>query len=335
MGWIEKGWYQGDKRVYLLLPLMLVFYALSRIRVALFKLGLKRVYRSKVPVIIVGNISVGGTGKTPFTLYLINILRQYGLTPGVVSRGYGAIADDSHPFPRRVTQSTPVSLSGDEAKLIALKSGCPVVISPNRVDAVKLLENQCDIIISDDGLQHYAMARDVELVLIDGERQFGNGCLLPVGPLRESKARLNNVDMSIVNRGSQKGEDYWLAPGDVYQLTSPTTVYSVQKIMSMNRQIVLMSGIGNPERFQQTVESLGLEISDTIWFADHYKFTQDDFATIRTTHPNAILLMTEKDAVKCTEYADEHCFVLPIQAHLSDKLESELMHIINHKCRTF
>ncbi|MDO6720047.1 tetraacyldisaccharide 4'-kinase [Psychrosphaera sp. 1_MG-2023] len=327
MRWIEQGWYNKSLKVYVLLPFMVVFYVIYKIRLGLFKLGVLAQVRADIPVIVVGNISVGGTGKTPFVIYLVKLLHSMGYTPGIVSRGYGAKSDPTMPFPRSVNPQMQVDYSGDEPKLMALRTKVPVVISPVRSEAVAYLTQQfsCDIVISDDGLQHYQMARDVEIVIVDGQRQFGNGWMLPVGPLREPKTRLNSVDLIVENSGFSSNGDYQQIAGGIVHITQDSTV----DIEDFSNGVHLVSGIGNPQRFEQTCKELGINTLSTSWFDDHHAFSIADFAKFGSED---IILMTEKDAVKCREFAQPNWYVLPIDAKISDTLEQKIKHIIVNKC---
>ncbi|MCL4163510.1 UNVERIFIED_CONTAM: hypothetical protein GTU68_061010, partial [Idotea baltica] len=305
MNWIERGWYNASKLNLVLLPLTILFWLLSSTRKLLFILGIKKQIPSPLPVIVVGNISVGGTGKTPFVIYLVELLRKQGFNPAIVSRGYGADQSDETPFPRLVTQELPINLSGDEPKLLYLRTQCPVVIGPDRAQAVQFVKDNtnADIVISDDGLQHYKMARDIEIVLLDAQRMFGNGWLLPVGPLRELPSRLKTVDLTLVNSGS------YSEASEAYNLVTPTEKLITNH--SSNCKVNLISGIGNPQRFYTTVESMGYQVASTRWFADHHHFTVSDFTGFGS---DDIVLMTEKDAVKCQAFAQKNWFVLPISA---------------------
>jgi tetraacyldisaccharide 4'-kinase len=320
---IERSWYKQGFVSYLFLPLTLVFWLLMITRKFLFAIGIKTQHKSKIPVIVVGNITVGGTGKTPFVIYLVNLLKSMGYKPGIVSRGYGAKEDDSAPFPRMLTPEMDVVLSGDEPKLLSLRADVPVVIDPKRANAVSFISEHtdCDIIISDDGLQHYAMGRDLEVVLVDQQRGLGNGWLLPVGPLRESKSRLKTVDMVVENSGFNHvgdKQDYSLTASSPYQIEKT-------ELQLTNRKVHLISGIGNPQRFLETAKGLELDVASTTWLPDHHNFTLSDF-----THFNDgdVVLMTEKDAVKCQPLAaqtnSKNWYVLPINACISDKIEQEL-----------
>lgn len=326
MNWVERGWYNASKLNFILLPLTGLFWLLSSIRKLLFKFGIKQQVASKLPVIVVGNISVGGTGKTPFVIYLIELLKQHGFKPAIVSRGYGADKSDEFPFPRLVTQELPINMSGDEPKLLHLRTQCPVVISPDRAQAVQFVYDNTDanVVISDDGLQHYKMARDIEIVLLDALRMFGNGWLLPVGPLRELPSRLKSVDLTLINSGSavvddHNEKDYQLSSDVAYNLLNPSNK------LAQSSKVHLVSGIGNPQRFLTTVETFGYQVESTLWFADHHQFTAADFDRFSD---NDIILMTEKDAVKCQGFAKQNWFVLPISAVISNKVEQQLIELI-------
>jgi tetraacyldisaccharide 4'-kinase len=339
MNWIERGWYNASKLNFILLPLTALFWLLSSIRKWLFKLGIKQQVASPLPVIVVGNISVGGTGKTPFVIYLVELLRKQGFTPAIVSRGYGADKSDDVPFPRLITQELPIHLSGDEPKLLYLRTQCPVVIGPDRSQAVQFVKDNinADVIISDDGLQHYKMARDIEIVLLDAQRMFGNGWLLPVGPLRELPSRLRSVDLTLVNSGSKKVNlsntavdannqtDYQLSADVAYNLFNSTEKLTNELLANTSGKVHLVSGIGNPQRFLTTVESMGYQVKSTRWFADHYDFSESDFEGFNT---DDIVLMTEKDAVKCQAFAQKNWFVLPISAVISPKIELKIIELI-------
>lgn len=322
MSWVENGWYNKSKRNYWLLPLSGLFYLLYRIRLGLFKSGLIKSKRSAVPVMVVGNITVGGTGKTPFVVYLIKLLQQQGYKPGIVSRGYGAKVDSQVPFPRLITQNMDIRLSGDEPKLLFESTGVPVVISPKRPDGIDYLVKNCgvDFIVSDDGLQHYQMARDIEIAIIDAARCVGNGWVLPVGPLREPQSRLNRVDLAVYNHGFEAKGEYFQQAGTIRSLTG-----KVEPNINTLTKVHLVSGIGNPSRFEKTVQGLGLTIASVNWFADHHPFSADDFSQYGD---NDLVLMTEKDAVKCRSFARDNMFVLPIVAVISPQLEKQLLALI-------
>ncbi len=326
MNWLERSWYNKAYWSYLLAPLSVLFWLVSTTRRLLYRLGISKQNKFATPVIVVGNITVGGTGKTPFVVYLIALLKQQGFKPAIVSRGYGAEENADFPFPRLVTSETDVRYSGDEPKLLAMKTQVPVVISPNRSEAVSYINQHtdCDVVISDDGLQHYAMARSMEVVLLDQQRGVGNGWLLPVGPLRESKKRLQSVDLVLQNAGFSENSslDYRLASSSPYHISEQTLLADTSK------KVHLISGIGNPQRFMDTSKGMGLEVDSCNWLPDHHNFTLDDFAQYSDTD---IVVMTEKDAVKCIDLlkpehrASSKWYVLPIEARISSSVEQQIL----------
>lgn len=326
MTWLERNWYKKWSINYVFMPFSLLMLIISVSRFWMYRLGLLKSIKANVPVIVVGNINVGGTGKTPFVHWLIRFLQKNGFHPGIVSRGYGAKVDQNHPFPRSITNDMAVELSGDEPALLYAKCQCPVVIDPKRSRAVNhLIENHnVDIVISDDGLQHLQMARTVEIVIVDGKTKFGNGWLLPVGPLRELPTRLNYVDLVIQNWGSVEDNvqdlDYRIETKSAYRLTEPT------KLLPRGQQVRLVSGIGNPNRFKKSAVDAGYEIHSTYFFADHYQFSLSDFEQFNASD---VILMTEKDAVKCRALnLRQQIYVLPIEAQLSSKIVEKLSAII-------
>lgn len=310
MNALERSWYQRFGWSWLLLPLSVLFYLLSSLRRLAFRLGLKQQQRLPVPVLVVGNISVGGTGKTPVTLRLCQFLQQQGWRPGIISRGYGVrlVA------PRKVLPTDDPSDVGDEPLLLAQRAGCPVVIFADRVKAGQYLLSvtDCDLIICDDGLQHYALARDLEIVLLDAQRGVGNGLLLPAGPLREGVWRLNRADLVLANGGPlpQTALSFTLTAAPACQLNDQTA------LLAPGTAVTLISGIGNPQRFAATARQCGYLVTDCRWFADHHPFQAADLADI--TGP---VLMTEKDAVKCRAFARADWYVLPVCALLPDEVE--------------
>lgn len=314
MNLLEQGWYQKQRWCALLLPLSGIFYLLSGLRRWLFRLGVKKTERLPVPVIIVGNITVGGTGKTPFTLWLCDYLKQQGYTPGIISRGYGGKVK----APRLVTELDNASLVGDEPLLLAQRSGCPVVVSPDRVAAGRfLLEKrpQVDLIISDDGLQHYRLGRDLEIVLLDAQRGLGNGWLLPAGPLRELPKRLNTVDLVLANSGYSP-----LAHGGLSLRTGAAVpLLADAPPLTIETEIQLVAGIGNPARFRRSAEQAGFNIKHCHFWPDHHPFQADDFNML-----SGPLLMTEKDAVKCRAFAKADWYYLPVMAELDPAASARL-----------
>jgi tetraacyldisaccharide 4'-kinase len=317
-------WYRRVTWAWLLLPLALLFKIISLCRRRAYQQGFFKSYKSKLPVIIVGNISVGGNGKTPFVIWLCEMLIAAGYKPAVISRGYGG--KSSH-YPLLVDEHIKGCEGGDEPVLIYKRLGIPVVVDPIRKNAVKYIEQHClaDIIISDDGLQHYALQRDIEIVIVDGKRRFGNQQLMPMGPLRESLSRLNSVDFVVNNGEQQAGEMTMLlraqnckrVDGQVAQLTRASKVNAC-------------AAIGYPQRFFETLNKQQFEVLKAVGFNDHHAFSKDDFSQFESSIP---LLMTEKDAVKCTAFAQPNWWYLPISAELPALFEKKLLNRIKEiKC---
>lgn len=307
--WLERRWYARERPAPpCLRPLSALYGAITTAR-------RRRLHANAValpaPVIIVGNISVGGTGKTPFTIWLIERLREWGWRPGVISRGYGGHADQ---YPLAVTSTTDAAESGDEPLLIAQRAQCPVVVAPDRVAAAQMLLDKydVDIIVSDDGLQHYRLARDLEICLVDGRRGLGNEALLPAGPLREMPARLAEVDLVVVNGEGWAQADALqmrLQPAPLRRLTDDASC----AVAALRGQVVhAVAGIGDPSRFFASLSAEGLQIS-THAFADHHGYRAQDFAF----GDDAPIVMTEKDAVKCRAFADARMWALPVAAQLA------------------
>lgn len=308
--WLVDVWYKDPLIGILLMPLGFLFSDVVKFRKFLYRLGLLRKHTLPVPVIVIGNITVGGTGKTPLIIRLAEILKNEGFKPGIISRGYGGKARS---WPQWLDATSTADNVGDEALLIAKQTGCPMAVSPRRVDAAKLLleQSDCNVILSDDGLQHYALNRDIEIAVIDGERRFGNGYCLPAGPLREPIERLQTVDFVIVN--GEKSEDHefsMLIAGD----TAVNLVTGQQKNLSAfsANPCHALAGIGNPERFFKLLASAGIACI-THSFPDHYKFQTNDII-FPDSDPAMPVLMTEKDAVKCMAFAGEQHWYVPVKA---------------------
>lgn len=311
-----KLWYGKKSMRWLLWPLSLVYQLVTWLRCLYLKRFNEMTFN--VPIIVVGNLTVGGVGKTPLVIELARVLKTHNLRVGIVSRGYGASVKS---FPHDVCVTDNAKLVGDEPLLLAIKTGCPVVIAPKRVSAVQYLldKYQTDIIISDDGLQHYAMGRSIEVVVIDGVRGFGNGLCLPAGPLRESTRRLQDVDFVIVNGDSSKTfpkSTYRmdLVPESLIKLTSKESV----PWNSLQQPVAAIAGIGNPERFFNMLETLGITFKPYS-FPDHYTFKPNDLLKIESN-----IVMTEKDAVKCAAFATETMYCIPVEARLSESFWNAL-----------
>lgn len=300
----------------LLLPLTLLFCMLSAIRRKFYQTGLKKAWKSPVPVIVVGNISVGGTGKTPVVLALVEYLKSAGYTPGVVSRGYGGA---NQVTPLMLDSDTSAHIAGDEPVLIHRRTGAPVCVYPNRVLAVQtLLKNTpCDVVVTDDGLQHYSLARDFEIAVVDGKRLHGNRLCLPSGPLREPVARLESVDHVLFNRAEPTEDDqsFYLKPSDFYSLGGQ------QKLKGEfnGKTVHAVAGTASPERFFATLKSLGITPIEKV-FPDHHAYTAEDFAAMK----GQTILMTEKDAVKCFDFAMSDAWFLAVRAEIPEALKNKI-----------
>jgi tetraacyldisaccharide 4'-kinase len=309
---IESLWYDQHPLRWFLRPLSWIYQGAVSLR--RFYLQAFRQQQFPIPVIIVGNLTVGGVGKTPLVIALVKAFQQKGLRVGVVSRGYKATIKK---FPHEVSRNDAAEHVGDEPLLIARKCACPVVIAPKRTQAVRYLLEKCQsqIIISDDGLQHYAMGRAIEIVVIDGVRGFGNNLCLPAGPMRENSHRLKSADMLVVNSGEwPNAYPMTLIPGKLTQLDGGETVE--QKCLS--KPIAAVAAIGNPERFFSTLSALGM-VFYPYAFPDHYQFTAKAMKFDEKT-----VVMTEKDAVKCQSFAAKNWYFLPVEAQLSDAFWSAL-----------
>jgi len=318
MRWLINSWYQPQPIRWLLWPLSFTYQTVLQLRSRLFSLGLLKQHYLTVPVIIVGNITVGGTGKTPFVIWLAKQLQQAGYHPGIISRGYGGKADY---YPQKVMPDSDPSIVGDEPIIISRHTSCPMVVAPDRFAAAKMLlrDYDCNIIISDDGLQHYALGRDIEIVIVDGQRQFGNQLCLPAGPLREPLSRLKRVDFIVENHGSGSA-DYTMTLYQLHaiNLTDPTIQHPLSNFIG--KSVHAIAGIGNPQRFFDQLSSQGLQIISHV-FADHHPFQSKDLQF----NDNKPILMTEKDAVKCQLFANSNTWYIPIEASISGKLDQHIL----------
>lgn len=311
---LTRRWYGRPGWLWLLWPLEGLYRALTALRRAAYRRGWLASWRAPVPVLVVGNIAVGGTGKTPVVIALCQALREAGWRPGIVSRGYGA---QPRAFPHLVEAGDDAAVAGDEPLLLARRSQCPVVIAPDRASAVReLLRGQrCDVVICDDGLQHYALARDIELVVIDGGRGLGNRHCLPVGPLREPPARLAAVDALLINGGDGPtglGHRFQLQPTALVQLATGRRL-AVAAWPNDQRRVHAVAGIGNPGRFFTTLRQLGFDVAEHPK-PDHHRFAAADFSF----GDDLPVIMTEKDAVKCTGLDDSRLWYLAVDAALPD-----------------
>lgn len=322
-----QAWYAGHPLLALLRPLECLYRRVVDGKRARFVAGQGDIYRAPVPIVVVGNITVGGTGKTPMILWLIEHCQRKGLRVGVVSRGYGAKPGQ---FPWRVTADQPAAQAGDEPLLIVQRTGVPLMIDPDRSRAVKTLlaTEPLDVILSDDGLQHYRLARDLELVLIDNARGLGNGRCLPAGPLREPVERLSSVDAVLYNGALTDPQ-----PGFAFQL-QPTALINVRTgerqpldYFPCGQALHAVAGIGNPQRFFNTLETLHWRPIGHA-FADHAPYS----AEILKFKPDLPLVMTEKDAVKCRDFAAPNWWYLAVDAVPSEAfalwLDQQLLRLL-------
>jgi tetraacyldisaccharide 4'-kinase len=323
--WLVDVWYKDPFIGVILMPLGFLFSDFVKFRRFLYRIGVFKKHSLPVPVIVIGNITVGGTGKTPLLIWLAKLLESEGFKPGIISRGYGGKAAT---WPQPVTENSTAEQVGDEAVLIAKQTGCPMAVSPLRVEAGRLLLEQfdCDVILSDDGLQHYALNRDIEIAVIDGERRFGNSYCLPAGPLREPIDRLQTVDFIVVNgEVSEDNEISMQITGDI----AVNLVTGQQKPLQEFTDCHALAGIGNPDRFFKLLESAGLSCK-THSFPDHYKFLPGDI-----WFPNAMpVLMTEKDAVKCLSMAGNQHWYVPVTAIPDANFSGQLVSLLREKINT-
>ena len=324
---LDHYWYHNNPIAVLLRPLSWCFRGLASLRRNGYRLGLIKSVRLPVPVIVVGNISVGGTGKTPLVIALVEWLVQHGYQPGVITRGYGG---EQRREPVLVNaDSDPYSVS-DEAVLLAKRTARPVAACADRIAASRLLlEQGCDIVLSDDGLQHYRLQRDVEIAVVDATRGVGNGFCLPAGPLREPKKRLKTVDFVIVN-GSDRVDLGCDSHTMVLRAHSPRRLTDDEEQAITNFKgvtIHALAAIGNPKRFYDQLRSSGLSIIEHS-FPDHHRYRAEDIE-FADEYP---VLMTEKDAVKCKKIVDsKRYWYVPVEAVLNEAFKQSLINRLKYK----
>ncbi len=310
--WLQAQWKKRGIYALLMFPLSILYCVVMSLRREAYESGLIKTHQIKLPVIVVGNLSVGGTGKTPLVIWIASKLAERGLRPAVISRGYGGRAKE---FPFVVYPHTPAALAGDEPVMIARTLGCPVVIDPDRVAAANWLvdNNLCDVIISDDGLQHLALGRDLEIAVITSEQIAGNGFCLPAGPLREGSGRLKSIDVVISRQqGSELTPHFMnLHPGECARLDNPAMRLPLSAFWKT--PVHAIAGIGNPEGFFESLRTAGLEIIPHA-FPDHYDYTPVDISF----SDGLPVLMTEKDAVKCTEFANRNCWAVTVSVEVDE-----------------
>ena len=320
MAWIERHWHSITPVSVLLYPLSLLFRAAVAARRAAYHMGLLETVKLPAPVVIVGNVAIGGTGKTPLVLWLVTFLRERGRRPGIVSRGYGGSATGPAPVP---PDGDPTRY-GDEPVLLAQRAGCPVWIGADRAAAGQALlaaHPDCDVIVSDDGLQHYRLARDVEIVVSPAEAR--NTWMLPAGPLREPRSRSADADAIVMHEHQAATPSASPGGPPVFVMTlGGSTFRNLLNAASSagadhfrRRNVHALAGIGDPQRFFRHLQGMGLDFTAHP-FPDHHPFVASD---LQFAGADAVL-MTEKDAVKCVAYANEHHWALRVDAEVDPAL---------------
>lgn len=316
---IDAYWYSQNPVAWLLLPVSSVYCLLVFLRRFFYQTGIFKSYKLPVPIVIVGNISVGGTGKTPLLIALCELLKQQGYRPGIISRGYGGEFDGEH----LVNESDVANVIGDEPYLISKRTNCPLVVGRDRVSAAQLLleKSDCNVILSDDGLQHYRLDRDIEIAIVDTSRQFGNGFCLPSGPLRETVSRLRKVDIvvdhCVDSEVNARDDNFSLKFSDAINLKTG----EIRSVESFKGQTVhAVAGIGHPSRFFNQLRKSKLEVVEHA-FPDHHKFNKQDL----TFDDECDVLMTEKDAVKCQIFSCENHWYIPVSTSLSEPFHKKFL----------
>lgn len=330
--WLEGVWYEGRTGALLLAPLSGLFALGAAARRFLFRSGWRRAYRARVPVVVIGNLSVGGTGKSPLVAALATLLRSRGIKLGILTRGYGSAVRS----PTRVMRDAQAAEVGDEPLMLATSTGVEVMVAADRAAGARALEALgVEVILCDDGLQHYALARDLEVVVIDARRGFGNGRLLPAGPLRESAQRLESVDWVVINGDEAGGKTPWqgragtvvmqLVPEAARGVADPLAWQSLERWRG--ETVHAVAGIGHPARFFDLLRAAGVEPIEHA-FDDHHAYTAADLA-FGDDRP---VLMTAKDAVKCRGFADARCWEIPVATRLLPDGARSLVEAIETLC---
>jgi len=315
-------WYSEEKSLsyYLLIPVSWLFCLTVWLRRLLYRTGILGRYRVQVPVIIVGNITAGGSGKTPLVIWLARFLKDSGYRPGIVSRGYGGEAKS---WPQQVRGDSDYVAVGDEAVMIAARAECPMAVGPNRTQVVESLlkHHDIDVVLSDDGLQHYALRRDIEIAVVNGERRFGNGYCLPAGPLREKPARLDEVDIIVVN-GEGERREHVMRVSNLFAVNMQTA--KTRKLTEFPVPLVhAVAGVGHPGRFFDSLRASGLDIL-THEFPDHHRYTESDVEF----GDDLPVLMTEKDAVKCVRFTSQQLWCVPASVELGNAFGQRVLMLL-------
>ena len=333
-GWLHRAWYDNGRFAWVLLPLSALYWLVLALRRFLYDAGVFRTHRASAPVIIVGNITAGGTGKTPTVLWLVEALRERGFNPGIVSRGYGGSHSGTS---MRVEQDSDATVVGDEPALLARRGQCPVVVDPDRVrGAGMLVEDGVDVIVADDGLQHYRLARDYEICVIDGSRGLGNRRLLPAGPLRESVHRLDSVEQVLVN-GRWRSEESDRVAAEQNAISFELRTQEVCRLNgSLSRPIERFAGttvhavaaIGNPRRFYDLLRSAGLQVLEHS-FPDHAAVQARDLEF----GDEFEVFMTEKDAVKLGRDMKDKFWYVPVELVMDPQEAAPMLEQIESRIR--
>ena len=329
--WLDRIWYAGAPGAWLL-PLSLLYRAVIGLRRAAYAAGLLKQTRVDVPVIVVGNLTVGGTGKTPLTAWLVARLLALGLRPGIATRGHGRRQGGA----LRVTPASTAAEVGDEPLLLARRTGVPVCVAARRAEAARQLRDAgCDVVVCDDGLQHLALARDLAIVVVDAARGFGNGRRLPAGPLREPASRLDRADLVVVNVAGGLAMPAGVGEGALRmhlegELALPVAGKGSPRPLAgfRGQRVHAVAGIGNPQRFFAQLRAAGLDFDARPW-PDHHAFQAADI----TFADAAPVLMTEKDAVKCAAFAGERHWYVPVEATFDAPDEARLMQRLAALCK--
>ena len=305
-----------------LLPLSGVFCLLGLLRAKLYHAGLLKSYRAPVPVVIIGNITAGGTGKTPMIIKLVEQLQKQGKKPAVISRGYGG---QSTSWPQRVTATSTAEQVGDEPVLIFQRTACPVVVGPNRRQDIErlLADEACDVVLSDDGLQHYALQRDIEIAVVDASRKFGNGFCIPSGPLRERVTRLQQVDMVLLNGGDETQDSFKLLATSCVPVSNKTDE-NLDLSSFAGKTVHAVAGIGHPERFFTMLKQQNINVLQHV-FPDHYAYKESELKF----SDDLAVLMTEKDAVKCRGFSLNNHWSVPVDIVFSNSAQNKLNQLLD------
>mgnify|MGYP001188193965 CR=1 FL=1 len=318
---IDRIWYSKNIFGLPLIPFSFIYIFLIKLRKIFYQIGLFSTNKPNTPIIVVGNITIGGTGKTPLVIWLASYYKKLGYSPGIISRGYKGKYTSAT---KLVTINDSPVLVGDEPLLIKRNTNCPVIVGRDRVNAAKEIieKHNCNLVISDDGLQHYSLGRDIEIAVIDGQRRFGNGHCIPAGPLRELKDRLDSVDL-VVSKYHAKKYEYKMEYiyNDLVSLNNPEKTMPISGLNS--KKIHAISGISNPENFFSFLRSKNFELL-IHEYPDHHIFNESDIKF----NDNLPVVMTEKDAVKCFDYVNENCWYQPISVKLSESFIANLNKIL-------